>query len=178
MILKLNSAKKNFLKKNNGIYKFYVNEKLLCKIKDILQLNFLDNRFIESLIIDDNFYYCVYVGKCNRNDGFFGRISKNHMNGKVDKSTLRKSLSGVLNLNKEELTKLLNDKNQCFFLVLPIKDLNNLEKIEIKCINSSIHILNLDDNDIYDSSNNPFKNSYDFTKSLTIFEDLRKKAHD
>lgn len=184
MILNLEESKREFLENNNGIYKFYVNEDLLNKIKDKLKLNCLDNRFIETIIYKGNIYYCVYVGQCNRIDGFYGRINDNHLKGDIDHSTLRNTLLGILEINEDELTNILNDSTQCLFVVFELSafkevssnkiDKKVIKSLERKMINSSIHILNIDDNDFYNANMNIFGNNCNFSKSAEILSKLRK----
>ncbi len=174
MILKLNCLNDE---NDRGVYKFYVSENLLNKIKFKLSLENLDNRFIESFVIKDQIFYCVYVGKCGANSCFYKRIYNQHINGIIKHSTLRRTLSGILNLNKKDLTNLFKSQ-ECFFITLRIDNSNNIKKIEHKLINSSIHILNNVGNDFYNSKNNIFGRNYNFAKSKLILMELRKKAHD
>ena len=180
MILKLADTDVEFLNKYKGIYKFYVNECFLDDIIDKLCLERLDLRFIETLIFEDEIYYCVYVGECEGNSSFDNRVKRKHIKGRIRGSTLRKTLSGVLNLNKDELTKLLTNQTadkRCFFVILPVNNQNKISKFEKIIINSSIHILNKQKNEFYNVKNNIFGKCCNFIKNGELLKDLREKAH-
>lgn len=165
MILKLEEVKNDeFLKKNNGLYKLYVNEEILAKIKERLNLSNLSNELIEATVYNDILYYCVYVGKCDREDGFYGRIVCNHMRGPASNSTLRRTLIALFGYSEEEVTNFLSDDKICFFEILSIKNRTLILGLEKKAINASIHILNLDDNDFY--KNKEYSGSKDILSKL------------
>ncbi len=167
MILKLEEINDtNFLSNNNGLYKLYVNEKILNKLKNALNLNQLSNELIEGTIHNDTFYYCVYVGKCEGN-GFEGRINGNHMRGPMRNSTLRRSLVALLECNEEELTKHLKNDKEYFFQILPFENENLIPKSEEKMINASVHILNIDGNNFFGKP--------EYAKSKEILREKRKK---
>lgn len=181
MILKLTDTDEEFFKKYKGIYKFYVNKCFLDDIIDKLSLERLDLRFIETLIFEDEIYYCVYVGECKDNSCFDDRVNGNHINGGIEGSTLRKTLSGVLDLNKDDLTKLLSNKDEdkrCFFVILPVENQDKISKFEKIIINSSIHILNIQENNFYKIENNVFGKCCNFIENGKLLTKLRKKAHD
>ncbi len=168
MILKLEKTDDtNFLSNNNGLYKLYVNEEILNKLKNALNLNQLNNELIEGLIYNDTFYYCVYVGKCKRNNGFEGRINRNHMRGSIDNSTLRRTLVALLKYSEDELKDHLNNDNEYFFQIFPFKNEDLILGLEEKMINASVHILNIDDNHFYGKP--------EYFDSKEILRELRKK---
>ncbi len=168
MILKLEEVKDNdFLEKNNGVYKFFVNEELLIKFKNVLEFDNSINEYIEATIYKDTFYYCVYVGKCNREKGFLGRVAGDHMEGPAKYSTLRRTLIALLECSDDEITNFISDDTQCFFEILPVSNLNLILDFEKKMINASFRILNLDENDFYKKE--------EYKKNKNKFSKLRNK---
>ncbi len=168
MILKLEEVKNNeFLEKNNGIYKFFVNEESLTKFKNVLEFDKLSNEFIEATIYKDSFYYCAYVGSCNRAKGFLGRVAGNHLKGPAENSTLRRTLIALLECSDDEITNFINDDTKCFFEILPVDNLNLILDFEEKMINASFRILNLDENDFYKKE--------EYKENKDKFSELREK---
>ena len=59
MILSLDEEKILY----KGIYKFYVNEKILKELENNLIKKKINDKCLETTIYNDKIYYCVYVGK-------------------------------------------------------------------------------------------------------------------
>lgn len=150
MILSLDEEKILY----KGIYKFYVNEKILRELENNLINKKINDKCLETTIYNDEIYYCVYIGKTLSTKGFAGRVMNRYLTRGAS-TTLKTSLMSALKINKDEVMDLLNDKKKCFFMILPVynsdsKTINSLEK---KMINSCCHILNINDNEKEDAKN-------------------------
>lgn len=150
-----------------GLYKFYVNKDLLDKLignlinskqeKGKKCINFSFENFMETVIYNNKIYYCVYIGETSCKTGFSGRIINNHLK-ETKRSILRKKLLEICdNKSEDALNKLLNNENECLFYVFPIVDKDNdnnkikktIKDLEKVMINSSLHILNVQNNDFF-----------------------------
>lgn len=142
----------NFLVNHKGIYKFYVEETLLnIFIKELELINKINKDEIETLkykkknAINETTYYCVYVGKTDA--GFYSRIIEGHFS---KSTTLKRTVRGILEKAKIKMIKFKDE--ECIFTIsqsFKIDEDVDLESYELKEINSSFHVLNLDDNKYY-----------------------------
>lgn len=94
-----------------GCYKWWAKEKEFRSL--LVAINRVSNekiffKDIKSELEESDGYYCIYIGKANR---IYQRLG-NHILGKVNNSTLRKTIAGLILTNKrmklEELEKKVN----------------------------------------------------------------------
>lgn len=134
-----------YLQSNMGVYKFFVTEDVLKIIISKLGLDDSVYSEIETLELDGVTYYCVYVGQTKSKKGFYGRIVRNHLNGTKRRSTLRKSLEGVLKDETITLNEVYADKS--IFVIIPENDKSKIDDLEYEEINKKYYrMLNLDGN--------------------------------
>lgn len=134
-----------------GVFKCFITKDSFEEICKILNIISIDN--VEKFTYHENKieYYCVYVGLTKSCKGFFKRIVKQHIDGNVNVSTLRKSLKGILEKGNSNFKVKNILENKTIFIITPINNINRITKEKIDEINRDnfYRPLNLNDNYYY-----------------------------
>lgn len=128
----------------SGIYKWWASEKDFLTILEKLKVSPDDiEKEIQRKSIEGKEFVCIYVGQAKDLKKRFG----NHVKGRVDKSTLRKSLGALLwdgKLSKNELENKINRFIDKLFIEYEKIEEARLDRAESNEIREHLRVLNID----------------------------------